>query len=103
MVQVIINPPLRVLSSLQFPSLLNAHTALQLTQVPVPAPGPTELLVNIKYSGVCHSDLHAWKGGWPLGCKKGLIGRCWISQSVLTGSFMVYKSHAYILQVVMRA
>ncbi|KAJ5578686.1 uncharacterized protein N7459_007650 [Penicillium hispanicum] len=49
-------------------------SALQLTEVPVPVPGPTELLVNIKYSGVCHSDLHAWKGDWPLGCKKGLIG-----------------------------
>ncbi|KAJ6018802.1 hypothetical protein N7522_000869 [Penicillium canescens] len=48
--------------------------ALQFRQVPVPVPGPAELLVNIKYSGVCHSDLQAWKGGWPLACKKRLIG-----------------------------
>lgn len=54
--------------------------ALHFTQVPVPVPGATEVLVNIKYSGVCHSDLQAWKGGWPLDPKKGLIGKHLISQ-----------------------
>jgi hypothetical protein len=49
--------------------------ALKFTQVPVPMPGTAEVLVNIKYSGVCHSDLQAWKGGWPLDPKKDLIGK----------------------------
>lgn len=34
--------------------------------IPVPTPKPHQLLINIKYSGVCHTDFHEWKGGWPL-------------------------------------
>jgi D-arabinose 1-dehydrogenase-like Zn-dependent alcohol dehydrogenase len=33
-----------------------------------------EVLVNIKYSGVCHTDLHAVNGDWPLATKLPLIG-----------------------------
>lgn len=40
------------------------HTALK----------PNEILINIKYSGVCHSDLHAWKGDWPEETILPLIG-----------------------------
>lgn len=43
-------------------------------QIPVPEPGPDEVLVNIKYSGVCHTDLHAVKGDWPLERKLPLVG-----------------------------
>ncbi|KAK6459149.1 alcohol dehydrogenase 2 [Scheffersomyces xylosifermentans] len=42
--------------------------------IPVPTPKPNELLINVKYSGVCHTDLHAWKGDWPLGTKLPLVG-----------------------------
>lgn len=42
--------------------------------IPVPVPKPTELLVNVKYSGVCHTDLHAWRGDWPLPVKLPLVG-----------------------------
>lgn len=42
--------------------------------IPVPKPKPTELLINVKYSGVCHTDLHAWKGDWPLPTKLPLVG-----------------------------
>ncbi|KAG7663652.1 uncharacterized protein J8A68_002901 [[Candida] subhashii] len=42
--------------------------------VPVPEPGPNDLLLRMKYSGVCHSDLHAWKGDWTLPTKLPLIG-----------------------------
>ena len=31
---------------------------LMYKQIPVPEPKPDEVLVNIKYSGVCHTDLH---------------------------------------------
>lgn len=37
-------------------------------------PGPDEVLVNIKYSGVCHTDLHAMMGDWPLPTKLPLVG-----------------------------
>lgn len=43
-------------------------------EVPVETPGPDEVLINIKYTGVCHTDLHAWKGDWPLDTKLPLIG-----------------------------
>lgn len=43
-------------------------------QIEVPKPGPDELLVNVKYSGVCHTDLHALKGDWPLQLKLPLVG-----------------------------
>ncbi|KKK19754.1 alcohol dehydrogenase 2 [Aspergillus ochraceoroseus] len=43
-------------------------------QIPVPKPGPDEILVNVRYSGVCHTDLHAMKGDWPLALKLPLVG-----------------------------
>lgn len=43
-------------------------------QIPVPQPGPDELLVKIAYSGVCHTDLHAHRGDWPVKRKLPLIG-----------------------------
>ncbi|SSD61004.1 probable Alcohol dehydrogenase 3, mitochondrial [Saccharomycodes ludwigii] len=47
---------------------------LQYKDLPVPIPKPNELLINVKYSGVCHTDLHAWKGDWPLPTKLPLVG-----------------------------
>jgi len=35
---------------------------------------PGEVLVRIAYSGVCHTDLHAWLGDWPLDNKLPLVG-----------------------------
>ncbi|GAW19181.1 hypothetical protein ANO14919_086650 [Xylariales sp. No.14919] len=43
-------------------------------KIQVPKPGPDEVLINIKYSGVCHTDLHAVKGDWPLDTKIPLVG-----------------------------
>ena len=43
-------------------------------KIPVATPGPTEVLVNIKYSGVCHTDLHAVNGDWPIPTKLPLVG-----------------------------
>ncbi|GLA06240.1 hypothetical protein AnigIFM60653_006766 [Aspergillus niger] len=39
------------------------NSAIELKQIPVGNPGPDEVLVQMEYSGVCHTDLHAWKGG----------------------------------------
>lgn len=47
---------------------------LEYRDIPVPEPKDNEILVNIKYSGVCHTDLHAWKGDWPLATKLPLVG-----------------------------
>jgi propanol-preferring alcohol dehydrogenase len=35
-------------------------------EVPVPVPGPGEVLVRILASGVCHTDVHAADGDWPV-------------------------------------
>jgi propanol-preferring alcohol dehydrogenase len=43
-------------------------------EIPVQKPGPDEVLVNIKFSGVCHTDLHAVNGDWPLPTKLPLVG-----------------------------
>jgi propanol-preferring alcohol dehydrogenase len=37
-------------------------------------PNDDEILIHVKYSGVCHTDLHAWKGDWPLARKLPLVG-----------------------------
>lgn len=39
---------------------------LAIEEVQVPTPGPGEVLVRIVASGVCHTDLHASDGDWPV-------------------------------------
>ena len=39
---------------------------LEVRDVPVPTPGPGELLVRLDACGICHTDLHAWQGDQPL-------------------------------------
>ena len=39
---------------------------LALDDVPVPTPGAGEVLVHIVATGVCHTDLHAADGDWPV-------------------------------------
>lgn len=41
-------------------------------KIPVQKPASDEVLVNIKFSGVCHTDLHAVNGDWPLVSHKNL-------------------------------
>lgn len=39
---------------------------LRIEQVAIPQPGPGEILVKVVASGVCHTDLHAARGDWPV-------------------------------------
>jgi len=39
---------------------------LVIQEVPVPTPGPGQALVEIIATGVCHTDLHAAEGDWPV-------------------------------------
>ncbi|HEX7823325.1 MAG TPA: alcohol dehydrogenase catalytic domain-containing protein, partial [Mycobacterium sp.] len=39
---------------------------LQVHDVQLPAPGYGEALVKLETSGVCHTDLHAAHGDWPI-------------------------------------
>src|SRR6516165_11892636 len=64
---------------------------LTIEEIPIPTPGPGEVLIKVVASGVCHTDLHAAEGDWPVkpslpfvpgheggGFRCGLrTGRCW--------------------------
>ncbi|MBW6437293.1 zinc-dependent alcohol dehydrogenase [Actinoplanes hulinensis] len=39
---------------------------LQIQDLPKPEPGADEILVRIETSGVCHTDIHAAHGDWPV-------------------------------------
>ncbi len=39
---------------------------LTIEEVPIPVPGPGEVLVKVMACGVCHTDLHAADGDWPV-------------------------------------
>ena len=38
----------------------------QVKDVPVPTPAPHEVLVRLEASGLCHTDIHAAHGDWPV-------------------------------------
>lgn len=38
---------------------------LELNRIPIPEPGPGQVLVKVDAVGVCHTDLHAAQGDWP--------------------------------------
>jgi propanol-preferring alcohol dehydrogenase len=40
--------------------------ALAFQEWNVPAPGPGQILVKTEACGVCHTDVHAWHGDWPV-------------------------------------
>ncbi|OAN63872.1 alcohol dehydrogenase AdhP [Sphingomonas sp. TDK1] len=46
---------------------------LVIEEVPVPQVGPGQILVRIAASGVCHTDLHAAEGDWPVKPKPPFI------------------------------
>ncbi|PZV34917.1 alcohol dehydrogenase catalytic domain-containing protein [Mesorhizobium kowhaii] len=49
--------------SMMSAAVLVAHRkALQLACLPVPKPGPREILVRLEACGVCHTDVHIWQG-----------------------------------------
>jgi alcohol dehydrogenase, propanol-preferring len=38
---------------------------LRIEEVPIPTPGPGEVLIKVVANGVCHTDLHSVQGDWP--------------------------------------
>lgn len=39
---------------------------LELIEIPTPEPGEGQVLVRIEASGLCHTDIHAARGDWPV-------------------------------------
>jgi propanol-preferring alcohol dehydrogenase len=46
---------------------------LQIEEMPVKEPGENQILVKVVACGVCHTDLHACEGDWPVKPKMPLI------------------------------
>jgi propanol-preferring alcohol dehydrogenase len=60
---------------------------LVLKDLPIPTPGAGEILVKTEACGVCHTDLHAADGDWPLKPKPPFIpGHEAIGRVVATGA-----------------
>eukprot|EP01038_Epipyxis_sp_PR26KG_P009108 gene9108-12283_t len=54
-------------------AVVSAHEgAIKIVSIDVPIPKDGELLVKIKASGVCHTDIHAVDGDWPTKSKMPL-------------------------------
>jgi propanol-preferring alcohol dehydrogenase len=39
---------------------------LEIEDLPIPTPGPDQVLVRIEATGLCHTDIHAARGEWPI-------------------------------------
>jgi propanol-preferring alcohol dehydrogenase len=42
------------------------HKPLRIEDIPKPEPGLGEVVVKIEASGLCHTDIHAAHGDWPV-------------------------------------
>jgi propanol-preferring alcohol dehydrogenase len=42
------------------------HQPLVIEERPIPEPGPGQVTVQMEASGVCHTDIHAAHGDWPV-------------------------------------
>jgi propanol-preferring alcohol dehydrogenase len=42
------------------------RSPLQIQDLPIPEPGPGQVLVRMETSGLCHTDIHAAHGDWPV-------------------------------------
>lgn len=49
-----------------FSGAFNTSAELQCFEIGRPAPGPTDVAIDIQYCGMCHSDCHACNGDWGL-------------------------------------
>lgn len=48
-------------------AVVAAGAPLELLEFPTPVPQGSEVLVEVTHAGVCHSDLHFWKGEYNMG------------------------------------
>lgn len=48
-------------------AVVEAGAPLKQIELPTPQPTGTEVLIEVTHCGVCHSDIHFWKGEYDLG------------------------------------
>ncbi len=44
--------------------IVKPHEPLEVQQLEIPKPTGPQVLVRVHSSGVCHSDIHLWDGGY---------------------------------------
>lgn len=49
---------------MQAARIVSVNEPLELKQLDTPKPKGSQVLVKVKSSGVCHSDIHLWEGGY---------------------------------------
>lgn len=54
------------MESMQAAVVNDLGAPLSVQETPIPEPGPGEALVRLVTTGVCHTDLHAAHGDWPV-------------------------------------
>jgi propanol-preferring alcohol dehydrogenase len=47
--------------------IIEPDKPLQINEVEIPKPSGNQVVVKVKSTGVCHSDLHLWEGGYDTG------------------------------------
>mmetsp|Transcript_23592 Transcript_23592/g.32273 ORF Transcript_23592/g.32273 Transcript_23592/m.32273 type:complete len:395 (+) Transcript_23592:42-1226(+) len=68
---VVNSPQSRSISGLSSKKMRAAYiskhnTPLEIVELPIPTPASNQILIQIKTSGCCHTDLHAMEGDWPV-------------------------------------
>lgn len=66
--------------------LVGIGRPLQMENIPVPTPGETDVLVRIKAAGICHSDVHYWRGTSSVGPLPQTLGHEMAGVIEATGS-----------------
>jgi propanol-preferring alcohol dehydrogenase len=59
-------PKMTIPSTMIAATVVAFRKPLELLEWPVPIPGANEILIKTEACGVCHTDLHAADGDWPL-------------------------------------
>ena len=62
---------------------------LTIEEVAIPQPGPGQIQVKIEASGVCHTDLHAAEGDWPV--KPGPAPK--VAGTLRTGPLLISETY----------
>jgi propanol-preferring alcohol dehydrogenase len=44
--------------------IIRPKVPLQIQQIETPKPKGSQVLIKVNSSGVCHSDIHLWEGGY---------------------------------------
>ncbi len=64
--------------------IITGKERFELLDMPDPAPGPGQAVVAISRCGICGSDVHAYREGWPYA--PGLCGHEWVGEVIEVGA-----------------